>query len=242
MPASARAGTEAVHRPRGGGDRLRRARGLHHAGADFTAISEERGDVVFGDADLGGQVDRPDRRLAQRPPHVALVRAQRRDRPAPAWPTSSSPSSTTSGPARNSRWSTAPARTSTATGSRPRARLRARADRAGRDQAGPDPAADRRTGREGVSHPRVGSLALTLCYVAAARFDGMLSGRPARSVDVAAAQLHRARGRGERQVRSPRPLRGPARPEARYDVAAGLDEEILGTLLRIQRAAPAETV
>jgi myo-inositol-1(or 4)-monophosphatase len=35
----------------------------------------------------------------------------------------------------------------------------------------------------------IGSLAITLCYVAAARLDGMLSGRPARSVDVAAAQL-----------------------------------------------------
>ena len=35
----------------------------------------------------------------------------------------------------------------------------------------------------------VGSLAITMAYVAAARFDGMLSLRPARSVDVAAAQL-----------------------------------------------------
>jgi myo-inositol-1(or 4)-monophosphatase len=35
----------------------------------------------------------------------------------------------------------------------------------------------------------VGSLALSLCYVASARFDGMLSLRPARSVDVAAGQL-----------------------------------------------------
>jgi myo-inositol-1(or 4)-monophosphatase len=35
----------------------------------------------------------------------------------------------------------------------------------------------------------VGSLAITLCYVGAARFDGMLGLRPARSVDIAAAQL-----------------------------------------------------
>jgi fructose-1,6-bisphosphatase/inositol monophosphatase family enzyme len=35
----------------------------------------------------------------------------------------------------------------------------------------------------------VGSLAITMAYVAAARFDGMLGLRPARSVDVAAAQL-----------------------------------------------------
>ncbi len=35
----------------------------------------------------------------------------------------------------------------------------------------------------------VGSLAITISYVAAARLDGMLSLRPSRSVDVAAAQL-----------------------------------------------------
>ena len=35
----------------------------------------------------------------------------------------------------------------------------------------------------------VGSLAITMTYVAAARFDGMLGLRPARSVDVAASQL-----------------------------------------------------
>ncbi len=35
----------------------------------------------------------------------------------------------------------------------------------------------------------VGSLAITLCYVAANRFDGMVTPHPSRSVDVAAAQL-----------------------------------------------------
>ena len=35
----------------------------------------------------------------------------------------------------------------------------------------------------------VGSIAITACYVAAGRFDAMLSLRPCRSVDVAAAQL-----------------------------------------------------
>lgn len=35
----------------------------------------------------------------------------------------------------------------------------------------------------------LGSLALTVCFVAAGRFDGMLSPQPSRSVDVAAAQL-----------------------------------------------------
>ncbi len=35
----------------------------------------------------------------------------------------------------------------------------------------------------------IGSIAITACYVAAARLDGMLSLRPCRSVDIAAAQL-----------------------------------------------------
>jgi myo-inositol-1(or 4)-monophosphatase len=35
----------------------------------------------------------------------------------------------------------------------------------------------------------IGSIALSLCFVASARFDGMLSLRAARSVDAAAGQL-----------------------------------------------------
>ncbi len=50
------------------------------------------------------------------------------------------------------------------------------------------PVLDRLVGR--VYRMRcLGSLALTVCFVAAGRFDGMLSPQPSRSVDVAAAQL-----------------------------------------------------
>jgi myo-inositol-1(or 4)-monophosphatase len=88
----------------------------------------------------------------------------------------------------------------------------------------------------------VGSLALSLCYVAAARFDGMLSGRAARSVDVAAAQLI-VREAGA-NVKFDRLDLSQARLglETRYDVAAALDEEMLSVLLEIQRAAPAEAM
>jgi myo-inositol-1(or 4)-monophosphatase len=83
----------------------------------------------------------------------------------------------------------------------------------------------------------VGSLALTLCYVAGGRLDGMISARPTRSVDVAAAQLIVREAGGV--------LKFDGRPldeigldlAARYELAAGLDEELLGRLLRIQRAA-----
>jgi myo-inositol-1(or 4)-monophosphatase len=87
----------------------------------------------------------------------------------------------------------------------------------------------------------VGSLALSLSYVAAGRFDGMVSGRAARSVDVAAAQLI-VREAGA-NVKFDRLDLSEAMLglDARYGVAAGLDEEMLGTLLEIQRSAPAET-
>ena len=77
----------------------------------------------------------------------------------------------------------------------------------------------------------VGSLALTLCYVAAGRLDGMLSAAAARSVDVAAAQLI-VREAGA-NVKFDRLALTEAHLglDARYEVAAALDEEMLGTLL-----------
>ena len=85
----------------------------------------------------------------------------------------------------------------------------------------------------------VGSLAITLCYVAAGRFDGMLSARPSRSVDVAAAQLI-AREAGA-SVKFDRLQLDEAHLNltARYEIAAGLDEELLGTLLEVQREGAA---
>jgi myo-inositol-1(or 4)-monophosphatase len=83
----------------------------------------------------------------------------------------------------------------------------------------------------------VGSLAITLCYVAAGRFDGMLSGRPARSVDVAAAQLIAREAGACVKFDGLALSEAHLGLEARYDIVAGLDEEMLGTLLGIHRAA-----
>jgi myo-inositol-1(or 4)-monophosphatase len=83
----------------------------------------------------------------------------------------------------------------------------------------------------------VGSLALTVCYVGGGRLDGMLSGRPARSVDVAAAQLI-AREAGAAVKFSDLELAdADLGLDARYPITAALDEEMLGTLLAIQRDA-----
>ncbi len=82
----------------------------------------------------------------------------------------------------------------------------------------------------------VGALAISLCYVAAARFDGMIAARPARSVDVAAAQLIVREAGASVQFGD-----GLAAAEldlaARFDIAAALDDEMLGTLLEVQRQA-----
>jgi myo-inositol-1(or 4)-monophosphatase len=86
----------------------------------------------------------------------------------------------------------------------------------------------------------VGSLAITVCYVAGGRFDGMLSARDCRSVDVAAGQLI-AREAGARVRFGDRePSEVGLDLAARFPIAAGLDEEMLGTLLEVQRAAAAE--
>ncbi len=83
----------------------------------------------------------------------------------------------------------------------------------------------------------VGALAISLCYVAAARFDGMIAARPARSVDVAAAQLI-AREAGASVQFGDGGLRAAMLDlEARFEIAAALDDEMLATLRDVQRAA-----
>jgi myo-inositol-1(or 4)-monophosphatase len=81
----------------------------------------------------------------------------------------------------------------------------------------------------------LGSIAISLCYVAAGRFDGMLSARPSRSVDAAAGQLI-AREAGASVKFAGLELAGSDLDlAARYDVVAALDDEMLGTLLDVWR-------
>ena len=76
----------------------------------------------------------------------------------------------------------------------------------------------------------VGAIAISVASVAAARFDGMLTARDCRSVDIAAAQLI-CREAGAR-LEFPGIARGDAGLglDARYGVVAALDEEMLATL------------
>ncbi len=86
----------------------------------------------------------------------------------------------------------------------------------------------------------VGSIAITLSYVAAGRFDGMLSVRGCRSVDVAAAQLI-AREAGA-AVEFPGLALSEASLDldARYPVCAALDHAHMGAIRAAQAAADPE--
>jgi myo-inositol-1(or 4)-monophosphatase len=86
----------------------------------------------------------------------------------------------------------------------------------------------------------IGSLAITLCYVAGGRFDGMLSARHCRSVDIAAAQLIAREAGASVRFGDCEPDEVGLDLNARFPIAAALDDEMLGTLLEIQRDAAAE--
>jgi myo-inositol-1(or 4)-monophosphatase len=82
----------------------------------------------------------------------------------------------------------------------------------------------------------VGSLAITISYVAAGRFDAAISLRPCRSVDVAAAQLI-AREAEAAVAFGDLPLEGAALDlDARFQIAAASSEQGLATVLSAQGA------
>jgi len=83
----------------------------------------------------------------------------------------------------------------------------------------------------------VGAIAISLVYVAAGRFDGMLTARGCRSVDAAGGQLI-AREAGALVCFEDLELaETPLGLDARYRVAAGLDREALEVMLEVQAPA-----
>jgi myo-inositol-1(or 4)-monophosphatase len=82
----------------------------------------------------------------------------------------------------------------------------------------------------------VGSIAITAAYVAAGRFDAFLSLRPCRSVDAAAAQLI-VREAGGAIAFGDGPLEAAALDlDARYPIAAARDDEALAAVRAAQAA------
>jgi myo-inositol-1(or 4)-monophosphatase len=86
----------------------------------------------------------------------------------------------------------------------------------------------------------LGSIAISVCWIAAGRFDGMLTTRPCRSVDIAAAQLI-AREAGAVVEFPGIGLEGAGLGlDARYQVVSALDDELLEPLLDALRAVERE--
>ena len=80
----------------------------------------------------------------------------------------------------------------------------------------------------------IGSIAITASYVAAGRLDGMISLRPCRSVDAAAAQLIVTEAGGRVAFGDLSPGEAGLGLEARYPIAAAAGERGLAQLRRAQ--------
>jgi myo-inositol-1(or 4)-monophosphatase len=81
-----------------------------------------------------------------------------------------------------------------------------------------------------------GAIAVGLCYVGAGRFDGLITTRPCRSVDAAAAQLLVTEGGGHVSIADGPLESAPLGLDVRYHVAAARTANNLETLLEAQRA------
>ena len=84
-----------------------------------------------------------------------------------------------------------------------------------------------------------GSIAVGLCYVACGRFDGIITTRPCRSVDAAAGQLIARAAGAALQFGDGDLGDAPLDLSARYDVAAARTESDLGVLREAQEAVNA---
>jgi myo-inositol-1(or 4)-monophosphatase len=82
----------------------------------------------------------------------------------------------------------------------------------------------------------VGSIAITAAYVGAGRFDAMLSLRPCRSVDAAAAQLIVREAGGAVAFGDLALAEAPLNLAARYPMAAARGDAALATVLAAQSA------
>ena len=208
---------------------------LHAQGHEFTAVSEERGEVRLRRRhEQRARVDRSDRRLAQRqaPDSRPTRSASRvaggetmedvefayvydfgtREEFVAGW--ERAPRSMASHSIRT-RW--APGWRSSAS-SRP-------------GRSGSSPVAARLVGK--IYRMRVvGSIAISLCWVAATRFDGMLTANTCRSFDAAAGQLIAREAGAFVSVLGHGGIEAPLDLGTRFRMAAARTPEGLETLVR----------
>jgi myo-inositol-1(or 4)-monophosphatase len=83
----------------------------------------------------------------------------------------------------------------------------------------------------------IGSIAIMLCYVGAGRLDGALTARGCRSVDAAAAQLIAREAGAALEFPGFEDGSAPLDLVARYHVTAALDPDLLSTLRPVQKRA-----
>lgn len=84
----------------------------------------------------------------------------------------------------------------------------------------------------------IGAIAMSLCYVAAGRFDGMLTAKVCRSVDSAAGQLIVREAGGEVEFERQALDEAPLDLDVRYRLIAGCDPGSLEVLRTAQQRAP----
>lgn len=212
---------------------------LHAAGHRFTAVSEERGEVDYGDADVRVVIDPIDGSLNAKRllPHYALSIAVA-DGPTMADVAFAYVFDFGAG----EEWTAARGRGALLDGvpldpSLPERRAAdGRLELLGIEQADPRHVALALDELQVVTRRLrvVGAIAVTLCQVAAARLDGMASLLNCRAVDAAAAQLIvREAGGHVAFPRCEQPLAAPLDVAARSPVVAARSAATLAALARV---------
>jgi myo-inositol-1(or 4)-monophosphatase len=210
----------------------------HETGANFTAISVERGEVAFGEGETRVVIDPIDGSLNARrtiPSHCLSIAVASGESMADVefgylydFGPGEEFVATRGGGAQ---LGDAPLRTPEGAG----------LEIVGLEAAKPErvmPAAERLSGHA-YRLRAVGSIAISVAYVAAGRFDGMISLRPCRSVDAAATQLIAREAGAEITIGDGGLEEASLSLDARYPIAAARAAEDMGVLLEAQSAVPA---
>jgi myo-inositol-1(or 4)-monophosphatase len=211
---------------------------LHRTGREFTAVSEERGEIGFGDAPTRVVIDPIDGSLNARrtiPAHCVSIAV------------ASGPSMADVEFAYVYDFGASEEFVATGGGGAELngAPLEARGPGHGIEVVGLESAAPgwilpslERLDGKAFRIRSVGAIAITLSYVAAGRFDGMLTARRCRSVDAAAGQLIAREAGAAVEFEDLELPNASLGLDARYRVAAGLDREVLETMLDAQGPEP----
>ena len=212
---------------------------LHADGETFTAISEERGEVAFGDGSATARVviDPIDGSLNARrtiPGHslsIAVASGSVMADVEFAYVYDFGPGEEFV--AKRGAGATRNGTPLTATGPGYGLEL------VGMEGAKPERVVPMMQALEGVAYRirAVGSIAITLCWVAAGRLDGMVTGRACRSVDAAGAQLIAREAGALVEFGGYDLADAPLDLGARYHLTAALDSDDLTTLRDVQALA-----